>query len=197
MTDWNERYLRGEYLHDDAHPVVTRFAQPMTVGRALDVASGAGRHAIWLAERGWDVTAVDASRAAIDILQQRAEQKAVTIQTVVADLERAEFTIQPDSYDLIIVCNYLQRDLFPAIRSGVRAGGAAICILAMTDNDPGVKPMNPRFLVGPRELRREFSRWRILHHFEGKPSGVTPRRATAEIVAVREILARQIEGDIF
>jgi SAM-dependent methyltransferase len=197
MTDWNERYLRGEHLHDDPHPVVTRFAGSMAVGRALDVACGAGRHAIWLAERGWDVTAVDASRAAIDILRSRAEEKALAIETVVADLERAEFTIQPEFYDLIVVCNYLQRDLFPAIRAGVRSGGAAICIVAMTDDDPDVKPMNPRFLLGPGELRSEFSRWKILHDFEGKPSGVRARRATAEIVAIREMLARGTEADIF
>jgi SAM-dependent methyltransferase len=197
MTGWNQRYLQGEPLHEEPHPVVTRFAGTMAAGRTLDVACGAGRHAVWLAERGWDVTAVDSSSAAIDILRQRTEEKSVTVNAVVADLERAEFTVQQDFYDLIIVCNYLQRDLFPAIRAGVRPGGAVICVIAMTDDDPNVKPMNPRYMLGAGELRGEFSRWKILHDFEGKPSGAAPRRATAEIVALREILARVPEADIF
>jgi SAM-dependent methyltransferase len=197
MKDWNERYLRGEHLHDDPHPAITRFAAELSPGRALDVACGAGRHAVWLAGRGWDVIAVDFSSAAIDILRQRADENGVSLHAIVADLERNGFVIQPGFYDLIIVCNYLQRDLFPAIRAGVRPGGTVITIVAMTDNDPSVKPMNPQFLLGPGELRSEFSGWKILHDFEGKPQGVPSRRAAAEIVAVREILASPAGGDIF
>jgi SAM-dependent methyltransferase len=185
MTDWNQRYLRGEHIQDDPNPLITSVAGVLSPGCALDLACGGGRHAIWLAERGWRVTAVDSSPAAIAIVDRRAQENNITIQAVVADLEQHEFAIEPEAWDLILVCNYLQRDLFPAIRSGIRIGGMVVCVIAMVDEDPHIKPMNPAYLLHPGELRQEFHDWKILHDFEGKPAGTAPRRAIAEIAARR------------
>ena len=185
MTYWDKRYQQGEHVQDEPHALVIDHAAKMIPGRALDVASGTGRHAIWLAERGWQVTAVDNSRAAMEILEQRARAKAVTIQSCLADLERHEFVIEADSYDLIVVCNYLQRDLFPSIRAGTRPGGVVIAVISMVDDDPNIRPMNPAYLLRPGELRAEFDGWEWIHNFEGKPPGAETRRATAEIVARR------------
>jgi SAM-dependent methyltransferase len=184
MTDWNERYRRGEHADDAPHPLVLQFASRLAPGRALDVACGSGRHAIWLAEQRWRVTAVDSSSVAIDVLKQRAEQKRVTIDSRIADLERNEFIIEPASCDLIVVCNYLQRDLFPSIKQGVAPGGLVIASIAMIDAAPDVKPMNPAYLLNPGELRSFFEDWEVIWYFEGK-FGSPPRRATAEIVARR------------
>src|SRR5262245_2306726 len=118
MTDWDERYKRGEYGSQDPHSVLIRFGLGLSPGRALDVACGIGRHAIWLAERGWQVTAVDSSPAAIDILQGRSIERGLKVDARVADLKRDEFRIKPAAYDLIVVCNYLQRDLFGPIKTG-------------------------------------------------------------------------------
>jgi tellurite methyltransferase len=183
MTEWDRRYRAGEHLRDEPHPLVTRFAGALAPGLALDVACGPGRHALWLAERGWNVTAVDSSPAAIEILKQRATQKRLVVNAVLADLEKHEFVIEPARYDLILVCNYLQRDLFPSIRAGMRIGGTVIAIIAMVDPDPDIRPMNPAYLLSPGELRAGFEGWELIHNFEGKPPGDTPRRATAEIVA--------------
>lgn len=169
MNKWDERYSRGENLSDAPHPLVVEYAAKLKPGRALDVACGAGRHAIWLAERGWRVTAVDYSRVAIEILLGRARERGLTIDARVADLERDEFSLEPRSYDLIVNCGYLQRDLFPAIRAGVRVGGLVLAVIKMADDDPGVKPINPAFLLDPGELRAEFSGWELWHDYEGKP----------------------------
>ncbi len=183
MPDWNERYRQGERVNDEPHPLVVEFASELKPGRALDLACGVGRHAIWLAERGWRVTAVDRSRVAIENLRQRASEKGLVIDSRVADLERGEFIIEPDAYDLILNCCYLQRDLFPAIKAGARVGGVVIAVIAMVDDDPGVKPMNPAFLLKPGELRAEFEGWGLLRDFEGQREGDERRRAMAEIVA--------------
>lgn len=185
MTDWDKRYLEGEHGSDVPHPVITTFAPKFRPGRALDLACGVGRHAIWLAERGWQVTAVDNSPVAIQLLQERCRERSLEVASSIANLERHEFVIAPESYDLIVVCNYLQRDLFPSIRAGTRSSGVAIAIVAMVDNDPNVKPMNPAYLVSPGELRSQFEGWDLLHDFEGKPTADPHRRATAEIVARR------------
>src|SRR5437879_5918957 len=106
MTDWEKHYRQAVYLEAEPHPLVSDFAAKLAPGRALDIACGAGRHALWLAERGWSVTAVDSSPTAIQILQRRSAEKAVQVNSVVADLERHDFVIEIASYDLIVVCNY-------------------------------------------------------------------------------------------
>jgi len=183
VNTWDKRYGRGELLDREPHPVITTFADQRHPGRALDLACGPGRHAIWLAEHGWDVTAVDYSSVAIEILEQRARDKNLRLNARVANLEKHEFVIERAAYDLIVDCNYLQRDLFPLIREGTRIGGMVICVIGMIDEDPRLKPMNPAYLLQPGELRRQFERWEVIHDFEGKQLGDSPRRATAEIVA--------------
>jgi len=114
---------------------------------------------------------------------ERADQRGVTLDARVADLELGEFIIEPDSYDLIVNCCYLQRDLFPAIKAGGCVGGLVIAVIAMVDDDPNVKPMNPAFLLQSNELRTEFAGWEPLHSFEVK-SG-EKKRAVAEFIARR------------
>jgi len=87
-----------------------------------------------------------------------------------ADLEKHEFNIRPDAFDLISDCCYLQRDLFSAIGAFVRPGGIPIDIIQLVDNSTGVKPMNPEFLVHRGELRGFFVGWTNLHDVEGKPA---------------------------
>ena len=185
MADWEKRYRAGEHVGYEPHPLITTFVSALSPGVALDVACGTGRHAIWLAEHGWRVTAVDSSPAAIEILTRRAEEKAIRIDACIADLERDEFVIERESYDLIVVCNYLQRDLFESIREGTRIGGVVIAIIAMVDEDPHVQPMNAAYLLKPGELPAEFEGWELVHRFEGKPLGDPRRRATAEVIARR------------
>jgi len=182
---WNERYRRGEHTNEDPYPLLVQFISDLAPGRALDVACGAGRHAIWLAGRGWQVTAVDYSPAAIEILRERAMQTGLHINTRVADLEHQEFVIENAFYDLVVVCNYLQRSLFRSLKDGTRIGGIVLAAIAMVDEDPNIKPMNPAYILNPGELRANFEGWRLLHDFEGKPRGDPNRRATAEIIAQR------------
>lgn len=183
MADWDERYSRGEHSNDEPLPLLARVVPTLATGRALDVACGAGRHAIFLAEHGWQVTAVDASRVGIKLTNERAHERGVNVDARVADLEQGEFVIEPEAYDLICVCYYLQRDLFPQIRAGVRDGGTVIAAIHMVDEAPHVKPMNPAFLLQPGELRAEFRGWEILHDYEGDSTESGHKHASAEIVA--------------
>ena len=70
MADWNERYSRGEHIIKEPMPLLVRVASQLPPGRALDLACGAGRHAIFLASRGWQVTAVDASPVGIKLARR-------------------------------------------------------------------------------------------------------------------------------
>jgi len=107
-------------------------------GRALDLACGSGRHAIWLASLGWDVTAVDHTEAAIP-----------GVRFVLADLEQHQFVIEPAAWDLIVCWLYWQPDLLPAIARGTRPGGIA----ALAGKTSG------RFATSVHNFRAGFPGW--------------------------------------
>lgn len=180
---WDERYGKGEHFNDQPHPLVVEFAARLEPGRALDLACGVGRHALYLAERSWQVTAVDSSKVAIEHLLERARKLSLQIDARVADLEAGEFIIEPESHALIVNCCYLQRDLFPAIKAGVKPGGIVLAVIAMTDDDPAVKAMNQAFLLQPGELQAQFDGWELLHLSESKAA--PGKRTMAELVARR------------
>lgn len=183
MADWDERYTRGEHIIIEPMPLLARIIETLAPGRALDLACGPGRHAIFLAERGWRVTAVDASRVGIELLKKNARERGVELDARVADLERNEFEIEREAYDLIGVFYYLERDLFPQIRAGVPVGGTVIAAIHMVDDAPDAHPMNEDYLLQPGELRAEFRGWEIMHDYEGGSTEGGHRRRTAEIVA--------------
>jgi SAM-dependent methyltransferase len=165
---------------DDAAPVplLIETARQLKPGRALDLACGAGRNALWLAEHGWSVTAVDGFREAIDSLRQNAAERSVNVDARIADLEKSEYVIEPSAWDLVVISYYLQRDLFEPAKRGVVPGGVLLAIVLLGDG---------RFRAAPGELRGYFSGWEILHDREGNP-GVSSHRAVAEIVARRRFI---------
>src|SRR5918999_5466816 len=98
MPDWDKRYRSGEHTTKEPSPLLHTAIENLKPGRALDVACGVGRHSILLAEHGWQVTAVDSSRAGIAILKQRAREAGLTVEARVANLESGEFHIEPATY---------------------------------------------------------------------------------------------------
>lgn len=185
VADWNERYSRREPIVKEPMPLLVRVLDEIKPGRALDLACGTGRHAIFLAERGWQVTAVDASQVGVELAKEVARQRNVEVDWRVVDMESDRFEIEAEGYDLIIVFYYLQRNLFSQIRAGVRVGGHFVAAIHMVDEAPDLKPMKPEFLLQPGELRAEFRGWEILHDYEGTPTEDGHKRRSAEIVALK------------
>ena len=136
--DWNARYAQKELLWTAAPN--RRFAEEvagLAPGRALDLACGEGRNAVWLAERGWEVTGVDFSDVALAKAAQLATSRGVEVEWVVADV--LEYEPEPRAYDLVAVL-YLQlpRDeLLPAVRGAANAvapGGTLVVLAHDTTN---------------------------------------------------------------
>jgi tellurite methyltransferase len=184
---WNERYRSGDPAADDLRAGPTRLlmetAKQLEPGKALDLACGTGQNALWLAEHGWSVTAVDGAPAAIDILRSRASERGVTVDARVADLEKGESRIEDSSWDLIAVCYYLQENLFEPAKRGIVPGGILIAIVHITEL--GEEPTAHR--LRPGELERYFQGWEIIHRHEGKPNDMARHRCVAEIIARRPI----------
>ncbi|HWZ56601.1 MAG TPA: methyltransferase domain-containing protein [Verrucomicrobiae bacterium] len=187
VRDWDKRYRLGEHPASDFEagptPLVVASASALRPGKVLDLACGAGRNTIWLAEHGWDVTAVDGAPSAIEILQARARERGLKIEAVVADLEKDEFEIEPSRWDLVLMCYYLQRNLFEPAKRAVGPGGLLIAIVHM--NEPG--EADGPFRLRPGQLAQYFAGWEILHLREGKADDPAHRRAVAEIVARKPV----------
>lgn len=185
LEGWDQRYRTGTRASEDIEaeptPLLVETAKRMHPGAALDLACGAGRNAIWLAQQGWAVTAVDGAASAIGILRTKAAECGVTVDARVANLENHEYKIQKSAWDLLAICYYLQRDLFEPAKQGVKPGGLLIAIVHITGNgEPATQTR-----LNPGELIRYFGGWDILHFYEGEPNDAAHRRAVAEIVAVR------------
>lgn len=203
---WDERYLRGEHTTQEPSPLLIKANRELAPGRALDIACGVGRHAIYLAEHGWQVTAVDSSHVAIEILQHCASELSgrlrstgernarisacgteasglLTIAARVANLEKHELEIEPEGYDLICNFYYLQRDLFPPMRIGVKQGGTIVAAIHLNDGNPNAKPHNPAFLLKPGELKTLFSDWEITYYHEGPSDEGGHHHDTAYLIA--------------
>ncbi len=129
---WNRRYAEKAFVWTvEPNQFVIAETEGMTPGRAVDLAAGEGRNAIWLAERGWKVTAVDYSDVAVEKGRKLAESRGVRVDWIVADLD--EYQLQPDQYDLVLVC-YLQvphvqrRLIVRRAREAVAPGGTFLWI---------------------------------------------------------------------
>jgi SAM-dependent methyltransferase len=185
IRNWDQRYRLGEQPSADLDfqpaALVVETASKAPAGKALDLACGAGRNALWLAAQGWSVTAVDGAPAAIEILRQRGVEQGLQVDARVANLEKSEYRIEPSAWDLIAICYYLQRDLFEPAKLGLKPGGLLLAIAHITE--PGEEPTYKR--LKPGELSSYFQGWEIVHLYEGKPNDSSHRRRVAEIVARR------------
>jgi SAM-dependent methyltransferase len=184
LSDWDSRYRDGRNTDNKPSELLSLALDYAPPGRALDLACGGGRNSIYLAENGWEVSAVDASVEGLKLARLRAAERKVEIEFVNADLEKGGFEIGVESFDLIADFFYLQRDLWPDIRAGLKPGGLFVSEIHLESNAPGLKAMNPLFLLRPGELLNEFSGWKIEHFSEGVRvnSGARP---TARIIARR------------
>lgn len=180
---WNERYGRGETAGKPPEPLLVSATANALPGRALDLACGLGRNSLHLAQTGWQVVAVDYSSVALRHLEQQASARGLEMQIVHADLERHEFQIDLDSYGLICNCCYLQRDLFPAIKAGLRSGGLFIGVFPLFDPSTAEHQMNPEFLIRTGELLHTFSDWHVQHYSEDEPQTADGHRLRARIAA--------------
>lgn len=186
IAGWEKMYRSGERGSED-HPtrLLVETAEKLRPGKAIDLACGTGRNALYMAAKGWDVTALDGSASAIETLKQRAEERELDVRAQIADLSAPDFTLKSNQYDLIVIAYYLQRDLFPKVKAALRPGGVVLAIV----HTPEHAEQGSEKRAAPGELRGYFAGWEILHYYEGASRDPAHRRPVAEIVA------RRISGD--
>jgi rhodanese-related sulfurtransferase len=165
-------------------------------GRVLDVAAGRGRHALLLAAAGFSVHAIDRDAAALTTIANVSRAAELAITTEVLDLEdgtegrtvpalsevERSLALAADSYDAILVFNYLHRPLMPALSAALKPGGVIFYETFLIGQAERGHPKNPAFLLQPGELATLVSPLTILRSREGDVDG----NLVASIVARRE-----------
>ena len=163
---WDRRFDVERYLYG-TEPV--RFLEEnidrLPKGKALCLAAGEGRNAVWLAAQGYDVTAMDASPVGLEKAAALAAERGVTIRTEVGDL-RHGYDMGESEYDLITDFYYHDTAMLPAVMRALKPGGMFILqnfsIDQLETNRFG--PKNPDYLVKPNELLGHFDGYRILFY---------------------------------
>jgi len=143
-------------------------------GLAADLAAGAGREAVYLALHGFEVEAFDRDEPALERAAAIARRSGVSIQPVVADLERLERNgppLAPGRYQLITVFRYLHRPLFPTIERALAPGGWLVYETYREGQERFGRPKRARFLLGPGELSSAFPGLSVVRYEEPEPDG--------------------------
>ncbi len=191
---WNARYLAGAY-EERTHPSALlehwagRLQVTGLVPKAIDLACGSGRNALFLARRGWRVDAVDISPVALARLRAAAEAENLPVNCVERDLEPASSALDGfanRNYDLALSMRYTDVPLVGALPRVITPGGHLIAEMHLITEKTVAGPRNPRFRVTPGELRKAGAALELLYYHEGlvtDPDGRT--------VALAQLVGRQ------
>jgi SAM-dependent methyltransferase len=131
----------------------------------LDIAGGAGRHAIWLAKRGLDVTVVDISQVGLQIAAERGAAAGVSLQSMFVDIECDP--LPPGPWDLIVCAHFLHRPLFAVFPQLLRPGGLLVVVHPTQANLERHEKPPRRFLLQDGELPTLVTGLEIVHYEEG------------------------------
>ena len=166
---WDARYRDGAY-EGRTHPtaLLAEWLPRIPRGRALDVACGAGRNALYLAASGFTVTALDISRVALQRGRSAAAERGLGVEWLWADLdEDLESALPAGPFDLIVWVRYVHRALMPHLIARLAAGGALVCEQHLKTDEPVAGPTSAEFRLAPGELRRSAQTLHIEHDYEG------------------------------
>jgi tellurite methyltransferase len=161
---WDRRYADpiARLKKREPNALLARHALPVPPGsRALELACGLGRNAIWLAEQGYRVDAIDISLEALRHARAEMQRRDVSgVNFILGDLDH--FPLPDIPYDLVMVFRFLDRALFPTIRDRVRPGGLVIYQtfnLRRLEQHP---TFSEEHLLHPGELAGFFPGWTAL-----------------------------------
>jgi len=181
---WNERFKRKEFaLGKEPNPFLKKNIHLLPKGKALDIASGEGRNAVFLARQGFEVDAVDISGKGLKKAQKLAREQRVKIKTFLVDLD--QYQIEKERYDLIANFYYLKRRLIPRIKKGIKKGGRVIFETYLLEHRTlGTGgPKQAKYFLNPNELLRLFKNFRILFYREGIFKEGGRKKAVASLIA--------------
>lgn len=173
---WREKPLAEVAMPDDW---LIKASPLLRGGRALDIACGAGRNSFFLAENGFQVTAVDISPVALERLALESRQRQLDILTRQIDLE-GDPQLPEGPFDLLINFFYLHRPLLGLELARVKPGGLAVFRTFSRSGLPPQSTLRPEISLNPGELLEIFSGWEILLY----ENGIEPSRKGGTLAGI-------------
>ncbi len=185
---WDRRYREGAYA-DRPWPsaFLEQWVDRVPSGRALDVACGAGRNALYLARLGFAVDAVDISREALARGRCDAQAQGLVLNWVEQDLDEGLPVKGP--YQLILVVRYVNLPLLAQLSSLLAPGGYLLCEQHLVSERPVIGPCNRAYRVRRGDLATAAARLRIVHQEE-----THLREPDGEMAALARLVARADAG---
>lgn len=191
--NWDQRYLAGEFRFREPDGFVTKaheeYLKPLLSSGAagLDLAGGAGHHAIWLAQQGWRMTLADWSDVALAIAREKAsglppDYPLEIAQDTALDLV-AEFAGQGRRFGFVLVSFFLDRVVLPWLPKILLPGGLLLYRTYTEDNERLGNPRgsrDPNYLLRSQELLEVYRAMKILHYNE-----TVAEKGVAELIAQR------------
>jgi tellurite methyltransferase len=173
-TKWNTKYKERISNLMDLLPSPRLKSQSVYFngGTALDLACGLGANSLFLARMNYQVEAIDISDVAISYIEEQAAQHNLEIQARICDLTDLNNLNWPtDSFNMVVISYYLDRSLFPIVKSIIKEGG---CLFMETFyQSPKIKNqgISNQYKLQPRELLAEFEDWNVVYFEENEHEG--------------------------
>jgi len=191
MTTWDERFREGQYPQNpDPSPVLRKYVESFPDGRALDVAAGTGRNAVFLASEGYEVDAIDQSRTGLEIARRNAADRGVEDRTNWIQADVPEYTFPESAYDVVTISFYRAVDRFPDVKAALRPGGVLFVQHHLrSSDDPDGGPSGDRYRFPANELLHSSLDLTVLFYAE-----VTEERADDRTATTAQVVARNSTG---
>ena len=174
---WDRKHEAKEAPDDPASFLLSSI-QHLPPGRCLDLATGRGANALFMASQGYRVDAVDWSFAGLNHAQERAVRRNLPVNLLLTDLTK--FPIPERRYDVVLCFRYLDRKLSSDMVQALRPGGALL-IETFTEEHLQTHPEFQReFCLAPGELLTAFPKLRLAIYRE------IPGEGTASLLAFRQ-----------
>jgi len=159
---WDDRYTAGDQTFvRGPNPFVEAELSAVPPGRALELATGEGRHAVWLASAGWKVVAIDFSEVGLRRAQKRARAEGHAVDFILADVHTLR--LPPAKFDLVLATFFHPRpaervSLYPAMAQALAPGGSLLLVsYDLANLSVGTcGPQDPEFLLNPPVLSAEL-----------------------------------------
>ena len=167
---WEKKYSGNGYEpRETPSALLTEWVDDRRPGTALDLACGTGRNSLYLAEKGYDVTAIDISPRAIAMAERIAREKGLKINWIVADLDNYPMQGQ---YDLIVISFFrVSRKMVFPIVDALKSGGTLLCENHMLPPSSADEDQKHRFHLKPGELREFFQGLKVICYEERRVNG--------------------------
>ena len=178
---WDEKYTEACDPAGKPASFLAEHLDRLPQGKALDLAMGNGRNALFLARNGYEVDALDYSEVAVNRVRSFAQQESLPVHVTHADL--TDYQLPENTYDLIINFYFLERLLIPRIKTALKKGGMLLFETYTTEQSHYGRPHNPDYLLKPNELLQSFMDLHIILYYERVVTFPEETKAIASLLA--------------